>query len=214
MLTRFRLEKQLVLQLQLLEDLLLEVICRLTTPPKKVAFWYFHIFFISSCYLQRFFRTGVHHHATFKLHHCKKQDKIRRRGRTGIGKSPNCAMGLSGWRWAMGHGFVATPKKIEQKKNHTKLLSIHVDTTNHLMGMSISHSTLFRYWHTHTPIIHYNMKFLTFLLFLGWNFRPFSPAIHLLVYCNPVLWLKKNMLSTSFNGQHIVFSLLPVFMLM
>jgi hypothetical protein len=39
-----RLEKQLVLQLQLLEDLLLEVICRLTTPPKKVAFWYFHIF--------------------------------------------------------------------------------------------------------------------------------------------------------------------------
>lgn len=24
--------------------------------------------------------TGVHHHATFKLHHCKKQDKIRRRG--------------------------------------------------------------------------------------------------------------------------------------
>ena len=110
-----------------------------------------YFFFISSCYLQRFFRTGVHHHATFKLHHCKKQDKIRRRGRTGIGKSPNCAMGLSGWRWAMGHGFVATPKKIEQKKNHTKLLSIHVDTTNHLMGMSISHNQpLFRYWHTHT----------------------------------------------------------------
>lgn len=62
----------------------LEVICRLTGPPKKVAFWYFHIFLISSCYLQRFFlRTGVQHHATFKLHHCKKQDKIRRRGRSG-----------------------------------------------------------------------------------------------------------------------------------
>ena len=128
------LEKQLVLQLQLLEDLLLEVICRLTTPPKKVAFWYFHIFFISSCYLQRFFRTGVHHHATFKLHHCKKQDKIRRRGRTGIGKSPNCA--IFGVGLTLGHGpWVCS----------NQLLSIHVDTTNHLMGMSISHSTLFRY---------------------------------------------------------------------
>ena len=102
--------------------------------PKKSGLLVLSYFFISSCYLQRFFRTGVHHHATFKLHHCKKQDKIRRRGRTGIGKSPNCA--IFGVGLTLGHGpWVCS----------NQLLSIHVDTTNHLMGMSISHSTLFRY---------------------------------------------------------------------